>query len=83
MAGWETEGCRSCGAPVIWCRSPKGRPQPVDAEPVAGGYLALEPCVDGSAPVARRVPPALSFGRRDLRQAHHHTCPHGSRWRRR
>lgn len=45
--GWVTEACRSCGTPVIWCESERGRAQPVDAEPAEGGYLAAEPPVAG------------------------------------
>lgn len=78
-----TEPCRSCGAEVIWCQTAGGRAQPVDSEPAVGGYLAVDPDPGGGKPWARRVAAQFAFGRRDLRYAHHHTCPHGRAWKRR
>jgi hypothetical protein len=81
--GFQTEPCRSCDAPVIWCQTGKGRAQPVDAEPAPGGYIAVRAsAVPGGKPVAERVKPHLAFGRRDLRRAHHETCPQGAAWKR-
>lgn len=76
--------CRSCGAPIIWAISPKtGRPMPVDIEPTAGANVELTPhTVRPGDWHARVVAPAHTFGRTDLRMAHHATCPQGKQWKR-
>lgn len=33
--------CRSCGAPVIWAVTHKGKRMPVDADPVENGNIKL------------------------------------------
>lgn len=49
--------CRSCGAPVKWVLTRKGKRMPVDAEPVEGGNIMLERETDSSGtPLAAYVP---------------------------
>jgi len=36
-----TPSCRSCGAPILWARSTRGRMVPLDREPVADGTIIL------------------------------------------
>ena len=33
--------CRSCGAPIKWARTPKGRRIPLDPDPVPDGNIVL------------------------------------------
>jgi len=37
-----TTRCRSCNAELIWATTEKGKPIPLDAEPVADGNIRLE-----------------------------------------
>lgn len=79
---FETEGCRSCCAQVIWCVTDKGKSMPVDAEPSKGATLAVEHRTPPRKPLARVVKPELAFGRTDLRTSHFATCPDAKSWRR-
>jgi hypothetical protein len=82
VTDYPTEPCRSCAAPIIWTVTAAGKPMPVDAEPAAGGNLALE--VDDKGTVRSRVvAPHLTFGRKDLRLSHFARCPDAAKWRRR
>lgn len=80
MADWVTEPCRSCAAPVIWAVTTRGKAMPVDAVTDADGNLVLEARVDGP-PLARVLPVAKRFGRRDLRMSHFVACPQADQWR--
>jgi hypothetical protein len=42
LPGLPPSQCSTCKAAVIWGRTAKGRPMPVDAEPVADGEWMLE-----------------------------------------
>ena len=79
---YPTETCRSCPAKVIWAVTERDKPMPVDAEPAAGGNLALETNHNGRV-MSRVVPAHLAFGRSDLRLSHFATCPQADQWRRR
>ena len=35
--------CRSCGAPIVWAKTPKGKMMPVDKEPSERGTVRLVP----------------------------------------
>lgn len=79
---YETEQCRTCHAHIIWTSTTNGKDMPVDAEPAAGGNLALS--TNDKGRVASRVIPAhLAFGRSDLRLSHFVKCPQAAKWRRR
>jgi hypothetical protein len=82
MTEYETEQCRSCPDLIIWTVTAAGKPMPVDAEPAAGGNLALT--VDDKGVVRSRVVARhLTFGRRDLRLSHFVKCKDAAKWRRR
>lgn len=65
--------CRSCGAPIMWAATPKGRRMPMDPEPTPAGNRQL---VDraGLAPLSLAVdattPPEVP-----RYTAHFATCP--------
>lgn len=61
-----TQKCSSCGAPIIWCQTPRGKNIPLDAELVDGGNVELR------AGIAFVEPPEP--GKRRYR-SHFSTCP--------
>jgi len=76
--------CKSCGARVRWVESPKGRPMPLDFDPVPNGNVTL------SDDAVRRGVVATVWGRTETIPAglaryvvHPMTCPNGTVWRRR
>lgn len=81
VAPFHTEACRSCDAPIIWAVTLNGKPTLVDAEPAADGTVALER-INGRV-LARVLPVAKRFGRRDLRLSHFVRCPQAKQWRKR
>lgn len=84
MADFRVEGCKSCGASVIWAVTPAAKPMPVDAEPVKDGNVQLEHRGDDMTPLARVLPVAKQFGKAgQLRKSHFATCPQAGKWRRR
>lgn len=34
--------CSTCGAPILWAKTAKGKPMPLDAEPRDDGNVVLE-----------------------------------------
>jgi hypothetical protein len=71
--------CRSCGAEIVWARTPSGKLMPLDPERVLGGTIELDPDEDASL-VTRFV------GKRDGQPhyvSHFATCPQASQHRRR
>jgi len=83
-AGFPTEPCGSCLAPVIWAETRNGRRMPVDPEPTKRGNVALTDRTHlHRAPLATVLGATSRFGRKDLRESHLVTCPHSTMWRRR
>lgn len=76
--------CFSCGAPITWAVTPKGKRMPVDAEPVDDGNLVLERQKDGTllALPASKAPtlPGLTQPRY---VSHFATCPQAKEHRHR
>ncbi len=75
--------CQSCGAPVIWTVTHKGKRMPVDAEPVEDGNIALR--LDGDKVIAEyqgKEHPSLFEEERPRYVSHFSTCPDRSDWRR-
>ena len=72
----KTDKCRSCGAPIIWTVTSKGKRMPVDAKPVEGGNVRLDQDLLGNT-VASIVPDGTGD-----RVSHFATCPEAARWRR-
>ncbi len=63
--------CSSCGASIIWATSTKGKPMPVDAEPVPNGNLVIERQVGNRV---RAFDPLLDAPN-DRFVSHFATCP--------
>lgn len=80
MPEHKLDKCRSCNAPIIWAQTARGRDQPVDAAPAAGGNLRLQ-ARPGLPPLVSVVAPRLRFGLK-LRLPHHATCPQRDQWKR-
>lgn len=69
--------CRSCGADIIWAKTPKGKAMPIDAQPNPEGKLALH----GGIVVTVGSGPQIGFS--DERYiSHFGTCPNASFHRR-
>ncbi|MEV4197043.1 hypothetical protein [Micromonospora globbae] len=78
---YPTEQCRSCPAQIIWAVTERGKPMPVNAEPVPGGNVLLTERHGQLTAVV--VPAHRAFGRKDLRTSHFVDCPDAAKWRRR
>lgn len=78
-----TSECRSCRAKIIWAVTTKGRPIPIDLEPVADGNITLE----RRGPSWRPLPPLATNTKPDtppdsLRyKSHFATCPAAAKFR--
>lgn len=76
-AGPEVADCRSCGQPIIWTVTERGKRMPVDAWPGAGAFR-LEQYASG--------PPVAIYGGGETMEerytSHFATCPQSSEWRR-
>lgn len=71
--------CRSCGRPIIWAATEKGKAMPVNpeaAEPPFTGNIFLSH-LNGKL-TAKVVPPQAG-----LRTSHFATCPAAPKWRKR
>lgn len=79
-----TGNCRSCAAVIVWAESASGGGRmPVDAEPVAGGNVALTPRA-GRSPLARVFGADDVPGDDEARYTNHFaTCPQADDWRNR
>ena len=74
--------CRSCGAEILWTVTHKGRPMPVDAEPVEGGNIRLRHDDDGIvAEYPGKEHPSLFEAPRPRYVSHFATCPERDEWR--
>jgi len=62
--------CASCGAPIIWALTERGRRMPLDATPTTGAILLTS----ASSPV-----PTAKFG--PVYTSHFATCPHADQHR--
>jgi len=73
-----TPSCRSCGAPILWARSTRGRMVPLDREPVADGTIIL-----GADDVAFVLGPADEpIAGTPRYHSHFATCPDADKYRR-
>ncbi len=66
--------CRSCGASVVWGRTPAGKAIPLDAEPVDGGNLGIRD--DGTVVSSHGFPAGAA-----LYVTHFATCPNAGQHR--
>lgn len=76
--------CRSCGAPILWAETVKGKSMPIDPTPVPDGNIFLQ--------VRQHLPPlaiyltaleltAAQAEKRELFKSHFATCPEATKWR--
>lgn len=75
----DSPACRSCGAPIIWTRTAKGKAMPVDAEPRSDGEIALRD--EEGTLVAVYIGAATDGEARYV--SHFATCKDSDSWRRR
>lgn len=78
--------CRSCSAPIVWCKTDAGRNMPIDIEPADDGNIAVYTAPDDDHLHAQVVRPGepVAGGDSGLRyRSHFSTCPNGERHRRR
>lgn len=72
--------CRSCGAPMRFIRTRKGRAMPLDAEPDPSGNVVI-----ADDDVAEVFPDsyaaAEAWGDRPRYLPHHASCPQAGDWR--
>lgn len=78
--------CSTCGAPVIWATTPRGRAMPLDPSPVVDGNVRLETRAEAPTVVAvvlagDKLQTARTSGER-LLIAHFVTCPSANAHRR-
>ena len=74
----EIKLCTSCGAPIVWCLTPKGKRMPVDAAPVPDGKMLVTRTLRGT----HEVETSLPDGESPRWNAHFATCPHAQGWKR-
>lgn len=67
--------CKSCGQPIVWCRTDTGKRMPVDPEPSPEGNLVL---IAGELPTTRSVSRGGHQPGEPLYVSHFKTCPHAS-----
>lgn len=70
--------CRSCHAAIFWAITDKGKQQPIDAAPVAGGNLVV--AQRGTVFYAHVA--GLFDAPGDRYMPHHATCPDAEKWKR-
>ena len=72
--------CKSCGRPIIFALTAKGRRMPLDADPVAGGNVLVTQ--DGDDLHAAVVDPVSQPVTRLLYRSHFVSCPNAAQHRR-
>jgi hypothetical protein len=73
-----TEKCRSCGAPVVWCKTADGKRMPVDAGPTPDGNLIVFAASGEVRSVAAADRPTFAG---QLHKSHFASCPQAGKWR--
>jgi hypothetical protein len=77
-----TATCRSCRAPIWWCRTPTGRSIPVDPEPVSQGNLVVGERTAYAGRAARVLRSGEEPAEGETRHVSHFaTCPDADRHR--
>lgn len=67
----KTTACRSCGEPMIWCLTEKGKRNPMDSEPSSAGKYRLDEQDNEQGPLAVWAP---DYGG-ERYMSHFSTCP--------
>jgi hypothetical protein len=79
----DVANCRSCKAPIIWCRTSSGKNMPVDADPDERGDFFLSRAEDGKLDAfhVRRYPGKMP---EDVERytSHFATCEDANQFRR-
>jgi hypothetical protein len=70
--------CRSCGAPIVWAKTPRGKAMPLDATPAADGNIVLE---EDNAGAIAHVRTAAFGGVGVFHKSHFATCPNANQHR--
>ncbi|HMI85960.1 MAG TPA: hypothetical protein VK550_17805 [Polyangiaceae bacterium] len=70
--------CRSCGARIVWAKTPAGKAMPLDADPVTDGNIVLE---EDNAGAIAHVRSAAFGGVGVFHKSHFATCPNAARHR--
>lgn len=94
MQGHKQSHCRSCGAPVIWRITPKGKRTPLDPDPRDDGNIVIADTHELAAALGTVYGRAVTLGGdrlqraraapgRDLYVSHWATCPDRQQWRER
>lgn len=78
--------CASCGADILFANSAAtGKRMPIDAGPVEGGNIRLEPRPRPLPPLAHVIGPTLDLFNSDddgtRYVSHFATCPNAATWR--
>ena len=69
--------CKSCGEPIFWAHTTKGKRIPIDLAPVDGGNIELDPLqLDPLALIVKPEPNRKRF------VSHFPTCEEAEKWRR-
>jgi hypothetical protein len=74
----ETAICRSCGAPIIWCKTAAGKTMPVDAKACPDGNLIRE---GASVRYRNREEMASNFLADPRYKSHFATCANAAQHR--
>ena len=80
MSEHQVAVCRSCGAPIRWAKTRKGKNIPLDDEPGTGGSFVLQDA-DGPKPLALKMKKEEAETRADLFTCHFETCPDAASFR--
>lgn len=73
--------CRSCGSPIIWTVTSKGKRMPVDAEPGPDGLLTLDTLASGVVVASHASAEQPGLFARERYTSHFATCPEAKEWR--
>jgi hypothetical protein len=79
--------CKSCGAPILWTITERGKRMPLDAAPTEDGTVEVIGTAFGSSLGMSRVLSgdtltAARAARAPLRRSHFAHCPQADEWRR-
>lgn len=82
-----SEKCRSCGAPILWAITNRGKRIPLDAEPTFRGNMVVEAkSVEQNGHMVEQlhanVVSPLFDSKQNRYMPHHASCPDAKRWRR-
>jgi hypothetical protein len=71
--------CRSCGAPIVWAETVKGRRIPIDAQPAHDGNIRLEDRGQFVPPLAHVLTGQIENTQRW--RSHFASCPNAAQHR--